>query len=48
VVAEPAASVGLAALLSGTYRPEPGENVAIVLSGANITLPPGTFGSDPD
>jgi len=48
VVAEPAASVGLAALLSGVYRPEPGENVAIVLSGSNTTLPPGTFGPDPD
>ncbi|HEY0577213.1 MAG TPA: threonine/serine dehydratase [Pseudonocardia sp.] len=38
VVAEPAASVGVAALLSGAYRPEPGENVAVVLSGANTTL----------
>lgn len=37
VVAEPAASVGVAALLSHAYRPEPGERVAVVLSGANTT-----------
>jgi threonine dehydratase len=37
VVAEPAASVGVAALCSGAYRPAPGERVAVVLSGANTT-----------
>jgi threonine dehydratase len=35
VVAEPAASVTVAALLTGAYRPEPGERVAVVISGAN-------------
>lgn len=37
VVAEPAAAVGVAALRSGAYRPEPGERVAVVISGANTT-----------
>jgi threonine dehydratase len=37
-VAEPAASVGVAALRSGVYRPAPGERVAVVLSGGNATL----------
>lgn len=35
VVAEPAAAVGVAALLVGAYRPEPGERVVVVISGAN-------------
>jgi threonine dehydratase len=35
VVAEPAASVTVAALLTGAYRPAPGERVAVVISGAN-------------
>jgi threonine dehydratase len=35
LVAEPAASVGLAAIASGMYPVEPGERVAIVISGAN-------------
>jgi threonine dehydratase len=35
VVAEPAAAVGVAALLAGAYRPEPGERVVVVISGAN-------------
>jgi threonine dehydratase len=35
VVAEPAAAVPVAALLTGAYRPEPGERVAVVISGAN-------------
>jgi threonine dehydratase len=35
VIAEPAASVGVAALLTGTYRPGPAERVAVVISGAN-------------
>ena len=36
VAAEPAASVGMAALLSGAYKPAPGEHVAVVISGANM------------
>jgi threonine dehydratase len=44
VVAEPAASVGVAALLSEEYRPAPGERVAVVLSGAN-GAPPAELGS---
>ena len=39
IAAEPAASVGVAALLTGAYRPAPGEHVAVVISGANLTLP---------
>jgi threonine dehydratase len=35
MVAEPGGSAALAALLSGRYRPEPGERVGIVLSGGN-------------
>jgi threonine dehydratase len=35
VLAEPAAAVGVAALLSGAYRPEPSERVGLVISGAN-------------
>lgn len=35
VVAEPAAAVGLAALRVDAYRPAPGENVAVVITGAN-------------
>jgi threonine dehydratase len=42
VVAEPAAAVGVAALLTGAYRPEPGERVAVVISGANTA--PGRVG----
>jgi threonine dehydratase len=37
IAAEPAASVGIAALLSGTYKPAPGEHVAVVISGANMS-----------
>jgi threonine dehydratase len=37
LLVEPAAAVGIAALISGGYRPEPGERVAVVLSGANTT-----------
>lgn len=36
IPAEPAASVGVAALLAGAYKPAPGERVAIVISGANL------------
>jgi threonine dehydratase len=45
VVAEPAAAVGVAALLSGAYRPDPDERVAVVISGANTT-PSTTDGDD--
>lgn len=37
IAAEPAASVGIAALLTGAYKPAPGERVAAVISGANLT-----------
>jgi threonine dehydratase len=37
VAAEPAASVGVAALLSGMYKPSDGERVAVVISGANMS-----------
>ena len=37
VAAEPAASVGIAALLAGVYKPAPGEHVAVVISGANMS-----------
>jgi threonine dehydratase len=36
IAAEPAACVGIAALLSGAYKPAPGEHVAVVISGANM------------
>ncbi len=39
IAAEPAASVGVAALMTGAYRPGPDEQVAVVISGANLTLP---------
>jgi threonine dehydratase len=37
IAAEPAASVGIAALLAGAYKPEPGEHVTVVISGANMS-----------
>ncbi len=37
---EPAGATALAALLSGAYRPEPGEKVAVLLCGANIAPDP--------
>jgi threonine dehydratase len=37
VVGEPGGCAALAALLSGRYVPEPGESVAIVISGANTS-----------
>ncbi len=37
VFAEPAAAVGIAALTTGAWRPEPGERVAVIISGANTT-----------
>lgn len=45
LVAEPAASVGVAALLSGAYKPAPDERVAVVISGANTT--PGSLDPTP-
>jgi threonine dehydratase len=36
IAAEPAASVGIAALLTGAYKPAPGERAAVVISGANM------------
>jgi threonine dehydratase len=35
VVLEPGAAAPVAALLTGAYRPAPGERVAVVLCGAN-------------
>ena len=37
IAAEAAASVGVAALLSGAYKPARDEHVAVVISGANLT-----------
>ena len=37
IAAEPAASVGIAALLAGVYKPARGERVAVVISGANMS-----------
>jgi len=37
IAAEPAAAVGVAALLTGAYKPAPGERVAVIISGANMT-----------
>jgi len=37
IAAEPAASVGVAALLSGAYKPAPGERVAVIITGANMS-----------
>jgi threonine dehydratase len=34
--AEPGGTAALAALTSGAYRPEPGERVAVILSGGNF------------
>ena len=36
IAAEPAASVGIAALLTGAYKPAPGEQVTVVITGANM------------
>ena len=35
LIVEPGGAVALAALLAGSYRPEPGERVGVVLCGAN-------------
>ena len=37
---EPAGATALAALMSGAYRPEPGERVAVLLCGGNIAPDP--------
>jgi threonine dehydratase len=39
LIAEPAAAVTTAAVITGAYRPAPRERVAIVITGANTTLP---------
>lgn len=39
LITEPAGAVTTAALITGAYRPAPGERVAIVITGANTTLP---------
>jgi threonine dehydratase len=38
IAVEPAAATAIAALLTGAYRPQPDERVAVVISGANMTL----------
>ncbi|MDV7144581.1 threonine/serine dehydratase [Tropicimonas sp. TH_r6] len=40
LLVEPASAVGLAALRSGAYQPEPGERVALLLCGANVSPDP--------
>ena len=40
MLVEPGGACALAALLSGAYRPEPGERVAVLLCGANIAPDP--------
>ena len=40
VIAEPAAAVGIAALLTDAYEPRPGERLAVVISGANTASKP--------
>jgi threonine dehydratase len=37
IAAEPAGSVGIAALLGGAYKPAAGEHVAVLISGANMS-----------
>ncbi len=37
IIVEPAAAVGVAALITGAWQPEPGARVAVVISGANTT-----------
>jgi threonine dehydratase len=46
IAAEPAASVGIAALLTGAYKPAPGEHVTVVISGANMA--PGQLEQEAD
>ncbi len=40
IAAEPAASVGVAALLTGACKPAPGERLAVIISGANMSPSP--------
>ncbi|MFW8634007.1 threonine/serine dehydratase [Cribrihabitans pelagius] len=40
ILAEPAGATALAALMSGAYRPEPGERVAVLVCGGNIAPDP--------
>ncbi|MCB4456236.1 threonine/serine dehydratase [Leisingera sp. McT4-56] len=40
ILAEPAGATALAALMSGTYRPAPGERVAVLICGGNIAPDP--------
>ena len=37
IAAEPGGAAALAAILSGRYRPRPGQRVAIVISGGNTS-----------
>ena len=37
IVAEPGGAAAFAALLSGRYRPQPGEKVGVLISGGNTT-----------
>jgi threonine dehydratase len=38
LIAEPGGATAFAALLSGVYKPHPGERVGVVLCGANVDL----------
>lgn len=38
IASEPGGAAALAALISGAYRPEPGERVGVLLCGANVDL----------
>jgi threonine dehydratase len=38
LIAEPGGATALAALLSGVYKPHPGERVGVVLCGSNAEL----------
>ena len=38
IASEPGGAAALAALLSGAYRPAPGERVGVLLCGANVDL----------
>lgn len=40
ILVEPAGAAALAALLSGAYKPEPGEKVAVLICGGNISPDP--------
>ena len=40
LVVEPAGAAALAALLSGAYRPQKGERLAVLLCGANPAVSP--------